>query len=338
MIEKNSIAGMTPDNISAALLAAAIDDKYAQRIAYWIYKKRITSIDKMLSISGEVRQRLKDIFNTGLTPPSFRTESEDRSVKYLFTYSGGRTVETVFIPEAKRKTVCVSTQCGCARACAYCRTGAMGLKGNLTAGEIVNQILSIAEGESVTHVVFMGMGEPLDNTEQVVRAIEILSAEWGLAISGSNITVSTVGIIPGIIQLLNTTRCNLTLSLVSPLASERIRLVPAERAYPAQEVIRLMKDAPPLKKRRFTVAYMLLEGINDTEEHLEALTDILKDSTIRVNLLRYHNHGGLPFRPSADSKLNYFRDSLYRAGISASVRRSRGEDIFAACGMLGNPE
>jgi 23S rRNA (adenine2503-C2)-methyltransferase len=333
---RKPLTGLTFSEMAATLNSAGIDQKYAARVAYWIYRKQASSFDEMVNIAGTIRQSMASHFVTGFTRPSQRIESKDQSVKYIFDYPGNRTVEAVYIPEAKRNTICVSTQCGCARQCSYCRTGAMGLAGDLSAGEIVNQVLSIAEARTVTHVVFMGMGEPLDNTNEVIRAIEILTAGWGMALASANITVSTVGIIPGIEKLLAATSCNLTLSLVSPIPAERALLVPAEKTYPAATIIGMMKSAPPARKRRFTIAYMMLAGINDSDTHLNALISLIKGSALRVNLLKYHPHGDLSFQPSPSKRVDEFRSALLNEGISASIRKSRGEDISAACGMLGN--
>lgn len=333
-VAKISIAGLTPDEVADLLAARNIDRKYAATLTYYIYKKRIPAIAEMTGISVRVRAEIERYFDTGIIPPAERLESADGSVKYIFTYNGERTIEAVFIPEARRNTLCVSTQCGCACSCLYCRTGAMGLTGDLTAGEIVNQLLSIREAATVTHVVFMGMGEPLDNLAEVIRGISILTAEWGTAIGHSHITVSTVGILPALKELLSATRSNITLSLVSPVSRERALLVPAERKYPAAEIIRLMRDAPHARKRRFTVAYMMLAGINDSDDHLNALLRLLAGSAIRVNILRYHPHGDLPYQTSSDERMMYFHARLNAANISTSIRKSRGEDIKAACGLL----
>lgn len=329
-----ALTGLTLSEIADNLELCGIERKYAARVSYWIYRKRVQDISSMTSIAGAVRRKLSENFVAGFTPPTKRVISSDGSAKYLFCYTGGREVEAVYIPGAKRNTLCVSVQCGCSRACLYCRTGEMGLKGNLTAGEIVNQLVAIPEAADVNRIVFMGMGEPLDNLAEVIRAIDIFTAEWGPAIGNANITVSTVGITPSIDELLASTRCNLTLSLVSPIAEERRRLVPAENLYPAARIIEKMKSAAPARKRRFTVAYMMLDGLNDTDKHLEALIDLIKDSAIRVNLLVYHPHGDLEFRPSPGNRMEHFRKGLLASGISASVRKSRGEDIAAACGML----
>lgn len=329
-----ALTGLTLSEIADNLEKCGIEAKYASRVAYWVYRKRVQDISSMNSIAGAVRKRLSENFVTGFAPPSKRVTSSDGSVKYLFSFPGEREVETVFIPESKRNTVCVSVQCGCARACLYCRTGEMGFHGNLTAGEIVSQVVSLPEAATVTHIVFMGMGEPLDNLSEVIKAIEIFTAEWGLAIGHASITVSTVGILPAVEKLLSSTRCNLTLSLISPIPEERNKLVPAETIYPAAEIVRMMKDAPPARKRRFTVAYMMLDGVNDSERHLGALKELIGSSAIRVNLLVYHPHGDMSFSPSRRERMEQFRNGLLAAGISASIRRSRGEDIAAACGML----
>ena len=334
MADKRQLVGLTYDEIAKSLQSSGIDTKYAGRIAYWLYKRKLRHLTDIDNIAGDVKRLLAENFTSGITPPPKRTESSDGSVKYLFNYPRNRSAETVFLPDKIRSTVCVSTQCGCARSCLHCRTGEMGLRGNLSAGEIVNQVLAIPESEEVNRVVFMGMGEPLDNVDEVIKAINIFTAEWGLALGSANITVSTVGIIPGISKILKATSCNLTLSLVSPIPGERVALVPAEKIYPAAEVISIMKSAPPANKRRFTIAYMMIDGVNDSDTHLEALTQLTAGSSVRVNLLKYHPHGDLPFRPSSADKMDHFRVRLLASGISASIRRSRGEDISAACGML----
>jgi 23S rRNA (adenine2503-C2)-methyltransferase len=196
--------------------------------------------------------------------------------------------------------------------------------------------LSIPESRTVTHVVFMGMGEPLDNLDEVLKACRILTSQWGLAISPRNITISTVGITGGVERFLRESDCNLTLSLFSPFSSERESVVPAERANPAVEIIGIMKDYKARRKRRFTLAYVMIKGINDTDEHLKELTGMLRGTKIRVNLLPYHPTGNDGFISSEISRMNCFRQELFLSGISASVRKSRGADISAACGLLAS--
>jgi len=332
---KQSIAGLTLSEIAAAFSLHGIDEKYGLKVACHVYKKRGVSLKDLNNIAGTTKGTIVSQFISGITPPDKRIESADKSVKYIFEYPGNRVIETVYIPETKRKTICLSTQCGCSRGCMYCHTGDMGLKGNLSANEIVNQVLSIPESAGITHVVFMGMGEPLDNSTEVIKAIEILTAEWGLALGHSNITVSTVGIIPGIERLLASTRCNLTLSLGSPISSERAAIIPAEKLYPAATIIALLNSSPRIKHRRYTIAYVMLDEINDSDAHLDALISLVRRSSIRVNILKYHTHGGSTFKPSSPERMEFFRSRLLSAGISTSIRKSRGEDISAACGMLG---
>jgi 23S rRNA (adenine2503-C2)-methyltransferase len=218
--------------------------------------------------------------------------------------------------------------------CSFCTTGRYGFRGNLTAGEIVNQILAIPQAGKVTHVVFMGMGEPMDNLENVLKACRIITAEWGLAISSRNVTVSTVGIMPGVEQFLQRSDCNLTLSLYSPFSEERREIVPVENQYPVQEIIEIMKNFPLKKKRRLGLAYVMIKNLNDTDSHLEELKSIIKGSKIRVNLLSYHPGNNDKNCSSPAERMQFFKHNLIISGISASIRKSRGADISAACGLL----
>jgi 23S rRNA (adenine2503-C2)-methyltransferase len=219
-------------------------------------------------------------------------------------------------------------------ACSFCVTARYGYKGDLTTGEILTQILAIPQSASITHVVFMGMGEPMDNLENVLRACRIIMAEWGLAISSRNITVSTVGITPGVRKFMTKSDCNLTLSLFSPFSEERIKIIPVEKRYPVRTIIEIMKNFPVRKNRRFSIAYVMIKGINDTSIHLEELKSMLKGSAIRVNLLPYHAVGNDPNSSSSPERMQYFKHNLVISGISASIRKSRGADISAACGLL----
>ena len=260
--------------------------------------------------------------------------SADKSVKYLFRTETGKEFETVYIPDNKRNTVCVSTQSGCRMGCSFCVTGRYGFRGNLTAGEIINQIIAIPQAKKVTHVVFMGMGEPMDNLENVLKACRIITAEWGLAISSRNVTVSTVGIMPGVEQFLHSSDCNLTLSLYSPFSEERKKIIPVENHYPVDKIIDLMKNFKVKKKRRLSLAYVMVKDLNDTDRHLEGLKAILKGSAIRVNLLPYHSVLNDQNCSSSDERMQFFKHNLIVSGISASIRKSRGTDISAACGLL----
>jgi 23S rRNA (adenine2503-C2)-methyltransferase len=333
---KPGICGLNPDDIGSFLEDEGSDSKYAEVIATNFYRRGISNFDRMVNIPKPVRNILSSLLTTGLFVAAEHQTSSDRSVKYLFRANDGCEFETVFIPEGKRMTVCVSSQSGCRMGCPFCITGNYGFRRNLTAGEILNQVISLPEARKVTHVVFMGMGEPLDNLEEILKACRIFTAQWGLALSPRNITVSTVGIKDGVKRFLNESDCNLTLSLFSPFPEERNSVVPAENANPANEIVEVIKSYITVKKRRFSVAYVMISGVNDTDNHLNGLKALLAGTSIRVNLLPYHHTGGDKYSSSDISRMNYFRQELFLSGISASVRRSRGADIAAACGLLAS--
>jgi 23S rRNA (adenine2503-C2)-methyltransferase len=331
---KVSLCGLTADEILELIEPSGFSSRHSVQISNSIYKKRITSIQQIAGIPKSLNQKLANIAVTGLFPPDASVVSTDGSVKYLFRTEEGKVFETVFIPEIKRNTVCVSTQSGCRMGCSFCSTAKYGYSGNLTASEIINQIISIPHPAEITHVVFMGMGEPMDNLENVLKACRIITSEWGMAISPKNITVSTVGIVPEVEQFLLRSECNLTLSYFSPFAIEREKVVPNERLNPANRIVEIMKNNPGKKKRRLSIAYIMVENINDTDDHLEGLKMILKDSVIRVNLLSYHPLPNDSNCSSSTERMQYFKHNLVVSGISASIRRSRGTDISAACGLL----
>ena len=330
---KIPFCGFTGGKLSELQAMEGVPPDLILRAISSFYRRRIHDFNQMRELPKSFRNQLNTFFESGLTLPVNSVESSDHSIKYLF-FTSGRAYETVFIPGTKRRTVCISTQSGCRMGCPFCVTGKSGFSGNLSAGEIINQVISMPASRTLTHVVFMGMGEPLDNPDEVLTACRILTSSWGLAISPAHITVSTVGITPGVERFLTESHCNLTLSLFSPYPDERARAIPAERVYPAEEIIRMMKYYPDIKKRRFSIAYLMMNGINDTDRHLEGLVKLLEGSRIRVNLLPFHSTGGEELRASSPARLEYFRQNLLQKGISASVRKSRGVDISAACGML----
>lgn len=330
--DRISIAGLDPGTLESLLSASGIDRKYAVRILYWVYRRHIKSFTEMDDIPADVRRVLDNRFTPGIAEPVASSASGDGSVKYLFRNSGGLTYEAVWLPDGKRRTICLSVQSGCRMHCSFCATGRMGWLGDLTAGEIVGQMLSLPEVP--THVVMMGMGEPGDNIDEVIRACNILTAEWGLAAGRNRITISTVGVTPSLKRLLEETRCNITLSLHSPFAGERATVIAAEKRWPFREALEMMRSADTSGKRRFSVAYVMIEGINDTSRHLEGLISLLQGTGIRVNLLPYHPVDGNSWKSSSRETMMAFKHSLVTSGIMASVRLSRGADIDAACGML----
>jgi 23S rRNA (adenine2503-C2)-methyltransferase len=331
---KKNLCGLTADEIYELIKPSGFTHSHAISICNSLYKKRLKDFSDFPRIPGKLKSLLNDQTETGFFTYSDMQVSEDRTIKYLFVNSEGRLFETVYIPDGKRHTVCVSTQSGCRMGCHFCVSGAYGFHGNLRTGEIINQIISIPPAGKITHVVFMGMGEPLDNTDNVLRACEILTTSWGLALSPRNITVSTVGILPAVKMFLSETDCNLTLSLHSPFPVERKLIVPLENKYPSAEIVKIMKEAKLKKGRRLTIAYVMINGINDSDKHLQELISLLRGSSVRVNLLPYHSVGSDDKVSSAPEKMQAFKHKLVTSGISASVRRSRGEDISAACGLL----
>jgi 23S rRNA (adenine2503-C2)-methyltransferase len=331
---KVSLCGSTAGEIFDLIFEAGFTMNHAVTISNAVYKKGISLISLIPEIPKKLKAELEGKAIPGLFKPVASELSADKTVKYLFRTESGMEFETVFMPDEKRNTVCVSTQSGCRMGCPFCVTGRYGFHGNLSAGEIVNQVISIPDKSKITHIVFMGMGEPMDNLENVLKACSILIAEWGLAISQRNITVSTVGITPGIKIFLESSECNLTLSLYSPFPDERKLVVPAEMRYSVDEIINIMKNYPIKKKRRLSVAYVMIKELNDTDHHLEGLKALLKSSGIRVNLLPYHMVPGDDNISSPAERIQFFKHSLIVSGISASVRRSRGIDISAACGLL----
>jgi len=333
---KPSLCGLTADEIVDLIQPAGFNLAHALSISNSIYKKKTSDISKISKIPSKLREELCGHLKSGIYPPAALQVSADNSIKYLFRNEAGLEFETVYLPDGKRNTVCVSTQSGCRMRCSFCTTGRYGFHGNLTTCDIINQIIGIPQAEKITHVVFMGMGEPMDNLDNVLKACSIITAEWGLAISPRNVTVSTVGLIPGVIQFLEKSECNLTLSLYSPYPEERKKVIQAESENPVTEIIDIMKNFRAKRKRRLSLAYLMVKDMNDTDSHLEELKSILMGSAIRVNLLPYHSVLNDQICSSSAERMQFFKHNLTVSGISASIRKSRGADISAACGLLAS--
>jgi 23S rRNA (adenine2503-C2)-methyltransferase len=335
-MNKINLCGLTAEEIFGIIQPKGFNYNHALAITNTIYKKRRSDFSRIPNFPNKLKAHLYEIAIPGFYEPIASEISTDKTVKYLFRNPEGKQFETVYIPDGKRNTVCISTQSGCRMGCPFCVTAKYGFHGNLSAGDIINQIMSIPPAEKVTHIVFMGMGEPMDNLGNVLKAAGIISAEWGMAISERNITVSTVGILPAVGLFLERSGCNLALSLYSPYEDERINVIPAEKKYPAVKIIEIMKNNPLKKKRRLSIAYVLIKDTNDTDRHLSGLKKMLGGSGIRVNLLPYHPVKNDKNEPSSDERMHYFKHNLVISGISASVRKSRGTDISAACGLLAS--
>lgn len=333
-MEKKKLIGLTLEQLRGVAAECGLPAFAAKQIARRLYVNRCSSIEEMTEISKRGREALAANYCVGLSAPKAQSLSSDGTLKCLFEGKGGRDVEAVFIPDHDRATLCVSSQAGCKMACAFCMTGRQGFHGNLTAADIINQILSIPGSETLTNIVFMGMGEPMDNYDAVVTAIEILTAPWGMAWSPKRITVSTIGKIPELRRLLNETKVHVAISVHSPFGQERASLMPSERAWPVAEVITLLRDYDFAHQRRLTLEYIIWRGINDDLRHADALARLVRGVDCRVNLIRYHSLPNSDLRSAPESVMTAFRDRLNSLGVIATIRASRGEDVQAACGML----
>ncbi len=308
----------------------------AKQLADWIYKKRVTSIDEMTNISLNARAAMADKYSIGRFEPIHSVSSADGTVKYLFPTTTPKHIESVYIPEPDRATLCVSTQVGCKMACKFCATGNMHFHGQLTATEILNQIFSIPNSESLSNLVFMGMGEPFDNTAEVMRALEIMTADYACAWSPSRITVSTVGIWEGLKKFLGDSRCHLAISLHNPFAAGRLELMPIEKKYSLEDTLNLIRQYDFKHQRRVSFEYILFDGVNDTMRHAVEIVKVLRGIPCRINIIKYHDSNENELKSSSDEKINFFKEYLNNNGIITTIRKSRGEDILAACGMLAS--
>ena len=326
--------GKTPEELKEVALKVGLPSFAGKQIAGWLYGRRVQDIDLMTNISKLGRDRLKEEYDLGVTPPSTCQVSRDGTKKYLFPLGGGNAVEAVMIPDDDRKTLCVSSQAGCRMGCKFCMTGRQGFHGQLSAAGILSQFVSIDEAPDLTNAVFMGMGEPLDNFDNVLRAIEVLTSDWGFAWSPKRITLSTIGVIPNLRRYLDLTRCHLAVSLHTPFPDERAQLMPVQKAWPLEDVIDLLHGYDFSGQRRVSFEYTMFAGLNDDKRHADALIRLLKGLECRVNLIRFHRIPDAPFEPSPQVIMENFRDRLSNHGITCTIRASRGEDIMAACGML----
>ena len=306
----------------------------ANQIAGWLYQKNISSVEEMSNLSKKARELLSEKYELGLIAPVKVQESKDGTKKYLFPTVHSKFIETAMIPDKERKTVCVSSQVGCKMGCLFCMTGKQGFNGQLTAGEIVNQIRSIEEHAEITNIVYMGMGEPFDNLDEVLKSIEILTSPWGYAMSPRRITVSSIGIIPGLKRFLNESDCNVAISLHTQFDKEREQLMPVQVAYPIQRVIDEIRSFDFGNQRKVSFEYIVFGGLNDTPAHVKEMARLLNGVKSHVNLIRFHPIPGTPLHKTDENRLQKFKDELNTKGILTTIRASRGQDIYAACGLL----
>ncbi len=337
-MEKKRLFGKTLPELSVIVRESSLPPYAAKQIAGWLYRRGAPEISGMTDLSLNTRNLLENEYETGLIPPVSVATGNDGTKKYLFNVSGSRFIETAFIPDRERATVCLSVQSGCRMGCRFCMTTRQGFQGNLTANEILNQFRSIPEHESLTNIVFMGMGEPLDNLEEVLRSLEILTSEWGYGWSPTRITVSTIGITGKTEEFLAKSKCHLAVSLHSPFDSERQSLMPAQKAHPVKEILDTIRGFEFGRQRRVSFEYIVFKGLNDTPGHVRELARILNGIRCRINLIRFHDIPGSEFSSPDQREMEAFRDSLNAKGITATIRASRGQDINAACGLLSTLE
>ncbi len=333
-----ALFGKTLDELIALVVELGLPKFTGKQMAEWLYQKDIRSIDEMTNLSKKNRDLISQKYEFGLGAHTRVQESTDGTKKYLFPTGQGKFIETAMIPDDDRKTVCVSSQVGCKMGCLFCMTAKQGFQGQLSAGEIVNQIRSIPEWHDVTNIVYMGMGEPFDNLEQVLKSLEILTSEWGFAMSPRRITVSTIGIIPGMLTFLEKSDAHLAVSLHTPFDDERKRLMPVQVAYPIADVVKEIKSWDFGRQRRVSFEYIVFKGLNDSPKHVTELARLLNGVKCRINLIRFHPIPGTPLEGTDEQTLQLFKDKLNDKGILTTVRASRGQDIYAACGLLSTKE
>ena len=334
MLPSSPLFGKTLSELSQIVSELSLPAFTARQIADWLYKKNVSSIEEMTNLSAKARALLAENYILGVSEPLAVQTSEDGAKKYLFPALDGKCVEAAYIPDRERATLCISSQVGCRMGCAFCMTARQGMQGNLTATGILNQFRSLPEREGLTNIVFMGMGEPFDNLDEVMKSLEILTSDYGYAWAPKRITVSTIGIIPAVRHFMDNSRCHLAVSLHHPNSEERRKLMPVENKYPIRQVVDLLKTYDLNKQRRISFEYIMLAGVNDSLQQANDVVRLLSGLRCRVNLIRFHAIPASPFKSSSEQVIQQFADALNKKGLITTIRQSRGMDIDAACGML----
>lgn len=333
-MEREKLYGKTLPELIALAADNGLPGYSAKQIAGWLYSRGVKEIAAMTDLSLKARTTLDARYEVGLEAPSAESISSDGTKKYLFRVLNDRFIETAYIPDRDRATICVSSQAGCRMGCRFCMTAKQGFQGNLTSNEILNQFRSLPEHSLLTNIVYMGMGEPLDNLPEVLKSLDIITSPWGYGWSPGRITVSTVGITDMMLPFLDATKCNLAVSLHSPFDEERQALMPVQKAHPVKEVLDIIRSFDFGRQRRLSFEYIVFKGMNDTPAHIRELARILNGIRCRINLIRFHAVPGAEYHSPDMAEMIKFRDLLNAKGIIATVRSSRGEDINAACGLL----
>ncbi len=338
MEEKKALFGKTLAEIQNIVEELNLPKFTAKQITDWLYKKDINSIEGMSNLSKKARLLLAENYVYGLTDSIQVQESVDGTKKYLFPTKTGHFIETAMIPDENRHTVCVSTQKGCKMNCLFCATGKQGWQGDLSATEILNQFRNISEFPQMTNIVYMGMGEPLDNINAVLRSLDVLTSDYGFGWSPKRITVSSIGVIPGMKEFLNRSNAHLAISLHSPFDDERLQIMPVQKAYPIKKILEEIRSFDFGRQRRISFEYIMFDGFNDSMKHADELVKILNGIKCRINLIRFHEIPDVDLKTTDEERLVAFQNRLMQKGLTTTIRASRGEDIFAACGLLSTKE
>ncbi len=331
---KTCLLGMTKEELQEVAANLSMPKFTGKQMLEWIYGKVVDDIDSMTNLSKINREKLKANYTLGTAAPLETLVSKDGTEKYLFPAADGKFVETVYIPDRDRGTLCVSSQVGCKMNCLFCQTGKQGFHGNLTVADILAQIHWAIREKDITNIVFMGQGEPFDNLDNVMKALDRLTSEDGYGWSPRRITVSTVGLKKNLQRFLDESQCHLAVSLHAPLHELRLSLMPAERQFEANDMVELLKKYDFSHQRRLSFEYIVFKGCNDTKAHADALIRLLRGLECRVNLIRFHQIPDVPLSGASDQDMTALRDYLTRHGLFTTIRASRGEDIMAACGLL----
>ena len=348
MSEKIELIGLNLEELTAHLAEIGEPKFRAKQIYQWVYVHGATDFEQMTNLSKDLRARLAEKFS--LTRPKIVTEqiSKDKTHKWLLEFADGQRIETVYIPEADRGSVCISTQVGCAVGCTFCHTGSQKITRNLTAGEIVSQFMvardvykewpsTSQENRMISNIVVMGMGEPLHNVDNVIAALKLLTDGDGIAISKRKVTLSTSGIVPNMLRIAKETGVKLAVSLHAPNNEKRSQIMPINKRYPIEEILQACQEYQKIVTSRFiTFEYLMLDGINDSLDDARQLIDLMKKFKIgaKFNLIPFNPWPGCPYQPSSNNRVHAFAKELEKAGFAAPIRVARGQDILAACGQL----
>lgn len=333
MTNKSNLFGLTLAELRR--VAEELDEKpfVGNQLARWLYQRRAASFAEMTDLSLKLRTRLEDEYSIGLTLPTKVDASVDGTKKYLFP-AAGKFVEAAYIPDADRRTLCLSSQVGCKMGCLFCMTAKQGFQAHLSVAEILNQVRSLPEGPELTNVVYMGMGEPLDNLDNTLKSLEVLTSDWGMGLGAQRVTVSSIGLLPALETFFAQSKVRFALSLHNPFDEERRQLLPVQTVHALSDVLAFLRSIQETDARRLSIEYIAFAGVNDTPRHVKELVRVLHGLKIRVNLIRFHPIPGTPLVGSDEATLVRMRDALAERGIPATIRRSRGQDIYAACGLL----